>query len=268
MIWTSTSSTPLTVQLVMPNWLKFVPQTSPVTYYSPRYLISKFPLERIMINVLLHRCCGAWIDLCCKSGCQAVMRPFWKDSILTSHCPLSKQLSLAMWSSTVGRGVTTGNICLLMCSFSPVLHTYCQPLPSAHSSAVIIRGWVCNVARLQPRVVARALQRRITATAGVWPQETRCFYCCGLALLWSRLARVFLYTHQPGAPFCCSAAGCPEAINRTFLSGVMHPQPTPTANDGWCRNVRPSTTTVNDNRIRSRDAAGKCPQVIVMRSQS
>ena len=30
-------------------------------YYSPRYLILKFTLKRIMVNVLLHRCCKARI---------------------------------------------------------------------------------------------------------------------------------------------------------------------------------------------------------------
>ena len=82
MIRTSTFSTPLTMEFAMPNWLKLIPQTSPGIYYSPRYLIPKFPLERIMVNVLLHRCCEARIDLCRKSGHGAVMRPFSKDSII------------------------------------------------------------------------------------------------------------------------------------------------------------------------------------------
>ena len=58
----------------MPNWLKFIPQTSSEAHYSPRYLIAQFLLERIMVNVLLHRCCATRIDL--KLGRWAAMQPF------------------------------------------------------------------------------------------------------------------------------------------------------------------------------------------------
>ena len=69
---TSTLSAPLTVEIAMPNWLKFIPQLSPDTYYSLRYLIPQFSLKRIMVNVLLHRCCAAQIDSRSKLGCGVV----------------------------------------------------------------------------------------------------------------------------------------------------------------------------------------------------
>ena len=77
----STLSTPLTLEFVKPNWLKFTPQTPPDTHYSPRYSIPQFPLERIMVNVLLYRCCAAQINSSRKSGRGAVMQPFVKRSI-------------------------------------------------------------------------------------------------------------------------------------------------------------------------------------------
>ena len=54
-----------------PSWLKFIPQTSLDTYYSPRYSILKFPPERTMVNALLHRCCAARI------GSSRKIRPLW-----------------------------------------------------------------------------------------------------------------------------------------------------------------------------------------------
>ena len=45
-------------------------------YYSPRYLIPKFPLERIIVDVLLHRCCEAGINLRRKLGCGPLSEPF------------------------------------------------------------------------------------------------------------------------------------------------------------------------------------------------
>ena len=39
----------------------------PITY-SPRYIIPQFPLERIMVNVLLYQCCAAQINSSRKSG--------------------------------------------------------------------------------------------------------------------------------------------------------------------------------------------------------
>ena len=71
---------------VKPNWLKFIPQTSPDTYYSPRYLILQFLLERIMVNVLLHQCCAAQINSSQKLSRGAVMRPFIKRSISINIC--------------------------------------------------------------------------------------------------------------------------------------------------------------------------------------
>ena len=55
----STLSIPLTMEFVIPNWLKFICQTSPDTRYLPRYSIPKFPPKRTMVNLLLHRCCVA-----------------------------------------------------------------------------------------------------------------------------------------------------------------------------------------------------------------
>ena len=63
MMQTSTFSTRLTMDFAVSNWLKFISQTFPDTYYLPRYLIPKFPPEYIMVNVLLHWCCDARIDL-------------------------------------------------------------------------------------------------------------------------------------------------------------------------------------------------------------
>ena len=82
----STLSTPLTIEFVKPNWLKFIPQTSPDTHYSPRYLIPQFPLECIMVNVLLYRCCVGQIKSSRKSGRGAVMRPFVKTVYLNYVC--------------------------------------------------------------------------------------------------------------------------------------------------------------------------------------
>ena len=61
MMWRSTLSSLLTMESVKPNWLNFIPQTSPKTHYLPRYLIPQFLLERIMVNVLLYMSvlCGA-----------------------------------------------------------------------------------------------------------------------------------------------------------------------------------------------------------------
>ena len=39
------------------------PSISHETYYSSRYLISQFPPEGAIVNVLLHRCCEPKIDL-------------------------------------------------------------------------------------------------------------------------------------------------------------------------------------------------------------
>ena len=77
----STLSTPLTLEFAKPNWLKFIPQTSPDTHYSSRYLITQFPLERIMVKVLLYLCCATQINSIRKLGRGAVMRPFVKRSI-------------------------------------------------------------------------------------------------------------------------------------------------------------------------------------------
>ena len=44
------SSTPLTMEFVMLNWLKFIPQISPDTYYLPRYLIPNFLLEHTIYH--------------------------------------------------------------------------------------------------------------------------------------------------------------------------------------------------------------------------
>ena len=82
MIRRSTLPIPLTLDLVKPNWLKFIPQTSPDTHYSPRYLILQFPLERVMVNVFLYRCCATQINSSRKSGRGGVMQPFIKRSIL------------------------------------------------------------------------------------------------------------------------------------------------------------------------------------------
>ena len=42
-------------------------------YYSQRYLTPKFPLEHIIVDVLLHCCCEAGINLRRKLGCGAFM---------------------------------------------------------------------------------------------------------------------------------------------------------------------------------------------------
>ena len=81
MMWRSTLSSLLTMESVKPNWLNFIPQTSPKTHYLPRYLIPQFLLERIMVNVLLYRCCAAKINSCRKLGHGAVMRPSIERSI-------------------------------------------------------------------------------------------------------------------------------------------------------------------------------------------
>ena len=74
MMQTSISSTPLTKEFATRNWLEFIPQTSPGIYYSPRYLIPQFLPECIMINVLVHRCCEAQINLCRESSRGAIMQ--------------------------------------------------------------------------------------------------------------------------------------------------------------------------------------------------
>ena len=43
------------------------------TYHSPRYSIPQFPPECIRVNMLLHRCCEARIDLRRKLGRGAVV---------------------------------------------------------------------------------------------------------------------------------------------------------------------------------------------------
>ena len=65
------ASNPLTIEFTMQKWLKITPQTSPETYYLPRYSIPKFSPESTMVNVLLHRCCAARIDSSRK------IRPLW-----------------------------------------------------------------------------------------------------------------------------------------------------------------------------------------------
>ena len=77
-MWRSTISTPLTMEFAKPNWLNFTPKTSLDTHYLPRYAISQFPLECIMVNVLLHWCCEARINLRCKLGCEVVIQLFLK----------------------------------------------------------------------------------------------------------------------------------------------------------------------------------------------
>ena len=62
----------------------FISQTSPDTYYLLRYSIPKFPWGHIMVDVLLHWCCEARINMHRKLGCGAVMQPFLKDSL---HIP-------------------------------------------------------------------------------------------------------------------------------------------------------------------------------------
>ena len=86
-------STPLTMEFVKPNWLKFIPQTSLDTHYLPRYLIPQFPLKRIMVNVLRYRCCAAQINSSRKLGRGAVMGPFVKRSILPILCSGGYQLT-------------------------------------------------------------------------------------------------------------------------------------------------------------------------------
>ena len=54
MIWIYTFSIPLTVEfIVQNNWSSSLKHVLKPMYYSPRCLISKFPLERIMVNALL-----------------------------------------------------------------------------------------------------------------------------------------------------------------------------------------------------------------------
>ena len=84
-----------------PKLTEVHPSTSPDTYYSPRsYLIPQFLLERIMVNVLLYRCCAAQVNLSRKLGRGAVMRPFVKRSIdHLNFCAKSQFTILWLWKT-------------------------------------------------------------------------------------------------------------------------------------------------------------------------
>ena len=58
----------LTDEFVMQSWLKLIRQASPEVYYSPRYLISHFPPDCVMVNASAPRYCETRIDLRRKSN--------------------------------------------------------------------------------------------------------------------------------------------------------------------------------------------------------
>ena len=61
----STPSKPIDNEICHAKLIEvFIAQTSPDTYYLPRYLIPQFQLKRIMVNVLLNWCCAVRINLC------------------------------------------------------------------------------------------------------------------------------------------------------------------------------------------------------------
>ena len=106
----STLSTPLTMEFVKPNRLKFIPQKPPGTHYLPRYLIPKFPLERIKVNAWLHWCDEARFDVSRTSGGGAMMRPFLKGSreAMPSALPSPSSMAIAKTLVADERGPIDG----------------------------------------------------------------------------------------------------------------------------------------------------------------
>ena len=78
-----TLSTPLTMDLSSQNdWSSSLEHLlTPITRRDI-YLIPQFPLERIIVTMLLHRCCATHINSSRNSGRGEVMRPFINRSIL------------------------------------------------------------------------------------------------------------------------------------------------------------------------------------------